>query len=69
MRQPSGSSTAQPDGDLPRGIGRPATRALEQAGLTTLDDVARLSEAELLALHGVGPRAVAILRQAIAERS
>jgi len=54
--------------DLPKAIGRPATRALLQAGLTTLDDVARVSEKDLLALHGVGPRAVRVLNEALAER-
>lgn len=53
-------------GDLPAAIGRPATRALAGAGITTLSDVARLTDADLLALHGVGPRAVRILREALA---
>ncbi|MCT7351553.1 hypothetical protein N4P33_05130 [Streptomyces sp. 15-116A] len=52
-------------GDLPAGIGRPATQALLGAGLTTLDDVARHTKAELLALHGVGPKAVRILSEAL----
>lgn len=54
--------------DLPREIGRPATRALLTAGITTLDDVAERSEQELLALHGVGPRAVRILMETLARR-
>jgi hypothetical protein len=41
-------------GVLPE-IGAPATRALAAIGITGLDDVADRSEAELLALHGVGP--------------
>lgn len=52
-------------GDLPRGIGRPATQALTSAGITTLAQVAELTEAELLAMHGVGPKAVRILRETI----
>jgi len=52
-------------GDLPA-IGRPATSALLEAGVTTLDQVARMSERELLAMHGVGPRAVRLLREALA---
>ncbi|GAA2065232.1 hypothetical protein GCM10009801_10370 [Streptomyces albiaxialis] len=56
------------EGDLPGGIGRPATRALFGAGLTTLERVAGRTEAELLALHGVGPKAVRILKQTLAER-
>lgn len=59
---------AEPGGDLPRSIGRPATRALAEAGITTLDGVARLSETELASLHGVGPKAVGILQRALAER-
>ena len=55
-------------GDLPATIGRPATRALAGARIVTLSDVAPLSDRELLALHGVGPRAVRILREALAAR-
>ncbi|MFS0700577.1 helix-hairpin-helix domain-containing protein [Cellulomonas sp. 179-A 4D5 NHS] len=47
-------------------IGRPALGALAHVGITTLDEVARLSEAELLALHGVGPKAVRLLRESLA---
>ena len=52
-------------GDLPRAIGRPATQALISAGITTLTRVAELTEAELLAMHGVGPKAVRILGEAL----
>ena len=52
-------------GDLPKAIGGPATRALASAGITTLAQVAALSEAELLAMHGVGPKAVRLLREAL----
>ncbi|QDB79869.1 DNA-binding protein [Georgenia wutianyii] len=48
-------------------VGAPAKRALTQAGVRTLEDVAAWSEDNLLALHGVGPRAVRILREALAE--
>lgn len=54
--------------DLPPGIGRPAARALSGAGLDTLDRIAEKGEAELLALHGVGPKAIRILRRALEER-
>ncbi|GHE81609.1 hypothetical protein GCM10017786_10140 [Amycolatopsis deserti] len=63
------AETAEPgSGDLPRAIGRPATRALAGAGITTLDQLTALTEAELLALHGMGPKAVRVLREALAER-
>lgn len=53
---------------LPMSIGKPATRALLAAGVRTLTDVAGRPAAELLALHGVGPRAVKLLGEALAER-
>lgn len=66
-RQVSAADTAAPGevGDLPKAIGRPATQALTSAGITTLAQVAQLSEAELLAMHGVGPKAVRILLEAV----
>ena len=48
--------------ELPRSIGRPANAALTAHGITTLAQVAQHTERELLALHGVGPKAIAILR-------
>ncbi|WP_166404609.1 hypothetical protein [Labedella endophytica] len=48
--------------ELPRGIGRAATNALVAAGITALSAAVRLSDAELLDLQGVGPKAVRILR-------
>ena len=61
-------AAADQPGELPAGIGRPATRALFGAGIRTLDQVAAHSAAELLAMHGVGPKAVRILGEALAER-
>jgi len=55
-------------GDLPATIGRPATQALAGAGLTTLEDVATRSKNELMAMHGVGPKAIRILTEALEER-
>ncbi|MFB9677511.1 helix-hairpin-helix domain-containing protein [Streptosporangium vulgare] len=54
--------------DIPTDIGRPARRALAAAGRTTLAQVAAMSERELLRLHGMGPKAVGRLREALAER-
>lgn len=53
-------------GDLPTGLGAPAQRALAGAGIQHLDQLARISEAELKKLHGVGPKALDQLRQALA---
>ena len=48
---------------LPVALGRPATRALDDAGYRSLTDLDGASERALLALHGVGPRAITILRE------
>ena len=53
--------------DLPR-IGAPATRALASIGVVRLDQVAAMREAEVAALHGVGPKAITLLRAALADR-
>lgn len=53
---------------LPRTIGATATRALREIGVTTLEQVAHHSAADLSAIHGVGPVAVTRLREALAER-
>ncbi|AXV09976.1 hypothetical protein DVS28_b0206 (plasmid) [Euzebya pacifica] len=50
--------------DLPK-VGAPAGRALAAHGIHTLRDVARHTEAELRAMHGVGPKAVGILRESL----
>jgi predicted flap endonuclease-1-like 5' DNA nuclease len=55
------------DVDLPK-IGAPATRALASIGITRLDQVAGRSQAELLALHGFGPRALRMLNDALDAR-
>lgn len=52
------------DDELPW-IGRPARAALEEAGVTRLSQLAGWTEPELLALHGVGPKAVRLLRPAM----
>ena len=52
--------------DLPK-IGAPATRALTAGGYTRLSQLTKISEAELLQLHGIGPKAIRLLREALAE--
>lgn len=51
---------------LPR-IGAPATRALNASGYDSLEDLDGVSRAALLALHGVGPRAIRILDEAMSD--
>ena len=51
---------------LPRRLGAPATRALALEGITTLDDLRGVDLDDLLRLHGVGPKAIRVLREAMA---
>jgi len=55
----------EPKHDFPAGIGQPATRALVAAGYTNLDQLSRATESELLKLHGMGPKALGIIRSAL----
>lgn len=57
--------TNESESDLPPDLAEPAHRALTQAGYSSLEDVAEATEADLLALHGMGPTALARLRRAL----
>jgi hypothetical protein len=59
---------ATPEAGLPRSIGAPATRALTAAGYTGLGQLADVPAAELAKLHGVGPKALRLLQEALDER-
>lgn len=60
--------SAAPEGDLPAKIGAPARRALAAAGYTSLAQLSSVDEAELLRLHGMGPKAIGLLREALSAR-
>lgn len=62
---PAARSKRSSHADIPAAIGTPALRALAGAGIHTLTQLSRRSEAELSALHGVGPKAIGILREAL----
>jgi uncharacterized protein YdhG (YjbR/CyaY superfamily) len=53
--------------DFPK-IGAPATRALEAAGYSRLEQLTKVSEVELAQLHGMGPKALGILRETLKEK-
>ena len=55
----------QQESNLPPGLSRPAQRALINAGYRWLEQLTRVSEAEVERLHGVGPKALAQLRHAL----
>lgn len=52
------------DSNFPK-IGAPATRALEAAGYANLKQLTKVTEAEIAQLHGMGPKALGILRDTL----
>jgi len=62
----------QPDNeqesDFPAGLSNPARRALSSEGYSRLEQLSAVSEAEIAKLHGIGPNALAKLRDALAAR-
>lgn len=52
---------------LPK-IGAPALRALNRIGISKLHDLTKISEQELLDLHGFGPKALEILHKKLHEK-
>jgi hypothetical protein len=51
---------------LPK-LGAPASRALASIGITTLEGAEGRSKVELLALHGMGPKAIRLLDEALVQ--
>lgn len=65
---PAATSATHPNADaFPPGLSGPALRALANAGIQRLEDLADWSATELRALHGLGPKGIAVLRAARAE--
>lgn len=55
----------KPEKDFIQGLSAPAKRALEAKGITSLQKLAKHSEADLLQLHGIGPTAIPKLKQSL----
>ena len=53
---------------MPKGLAKPAHRALLGAGIGSLELLAAFPEAKIAALHGLGPNGVKVLREALAAR-
>lgn len=62
LRQEVDEQTAAIQDHFPRGVSKPALRALLAAGYQRLEQLTKISERDLLKLHGMGPKAVRILR-------
>jgi DNA-directed RNA polymerase alpha subunit len=55
-------------GDLPEGLGTLARRSLTRAGYTRLEQLTSVRASELSRLRGMGSKAVAQIRVALAAR-
>ena len=64
----AGTPDVRPVGDLPNEIGKTAARELSLNGITNPEQVAKHRREELLAIHGVGPKAIRILEGALATK-
>jgi hypothetical protein len=58
----------EPESDLPAGLAKPAQRALAGAGYVRLEQIAKLRRAEVMRLHGMGPKAFEQLCRALAAK-
>jgi predicted RecB family nuclease len=62
---PKCESARQPEAGFMLAVAAPARRALEGAGIKTLKQLAKYSEKEILALHGIGKTAIPRLKAAL----
>ena len=49
-------------------LSNPAQRALDNAGIKTLEELSQLTEIEFMKLHGVGKSSLPIVETAMAEK-
>lgn len=63
---PANTEKTHPNAGAFPPIGGPALRALATAGVRSLGELTLWTEAELLELHGMGPKGVRMLREALA---
>ncbi|MCO1655402.1 hypothetical protein [Pseudonocardia humida] len=54
--------------EFPQRLGRTARRVLALNGYTRYDQLTAVTPGQLLAIHGVGPKAIRILGEELAER-
>lgn len=54
--------------DFPEGLGAPALRALANAGIKGLSQLGRYTEKEVADLHGMGPKGIDLLKEALKKK-
>jgi len=48
-------------------LAKPAQRAIQNAGITTIEQLSSYSEKEISELHGIGKNAISVIRQTLNE--
>jgi predicted flap endonuclease-1-like 5' DNA nuclease len=56
------------ESEFPLSLGKVARRELAVNGITTYDQLLFLTPADLLAIHGVGPKKIRILTEELTDR-
>jgi DNA-directed RNA polymerase alpha subunit len=62
---PTCEAAKRPSSGFLAELSSPARSALEHEGITTLSRLSQYTEAQILALHGVGPKSLPTLRKAL----
>lgn len=57
----------KPDDGFLSLLAAPARRALENAGIRSLEQLSKRTETEIISLHGMGPSSMPKLKKALAE--
>ncbi len=63
-----GKHDEEPESNFPPGLSSPARRALANAGILRLEQLAEITEKEIARWHGIGPKGIDLLRQALAQQ-
>ena len=53
---------------FPKGVGAPAIRALASIGVTKVEQLVKFTEEQIKVLHGMGPKALEILKAELKSR-
>lgn len=61
------AAEAKPESGFLSLLSAPARGALQHAGISTLTELSQHSERKILNLHGVGPKTLPTLRQALSD--
>jgi DNA-directed RNA polymerase alpha subunit len=64
---PTCEKERKPENGFLSELSAPARRALENNGITTIQELANFSEKEILQFHGMGPASLPKLRSALKE--